>query len=220
MSDKKERKKMSDMFKLSFGEEVGNAVSHGALAIITLFLIPFSAVYTYINHGLQQSVAVSIYTICIFLMLIISAMYHSMLFNTKQKLVFRKLDHIAIYLAIAGSLTPVCFMYLDGWKLVLILALEWGATLGGILMKSISKYSYPILSVAIYLAMGWAAIFLLPAIWKDSSLLFMVFLVLGGIMYTIGVFFFSKKFPYAHFIWHLFIDLAVIFHYIGIVFLM
>ena len=108
-------KTMRDMFKLTFGEEVGNAVSHGVMALIYLLLLPFVAVYSYIQGGIIRSVGVSIFMICMFLMFLISTIYHSMAYESQQKYIFRKLDHICIYLAIAGSYTPVALCVVKGW---------------------------------------------------------------------------------------------------------
>jgi hemolysin III len=215
-----EEKTMRDMLHLTFGEEVGNAVSHGVMALLCLGFLPFSAVYSYLRGGTVRSVGVSIFIICLFLMFLISTIYHSMDYATEQKYVFRKLDHICIYLAIAGSYTPIALCVVKGWVGILILVLEWGAVLAGILLKSISKKSYPVLSTTIYLVMGWTAVFFIQPLLNHASLLFLALIVLGGVMYSAGVFFYSKHKKYFHFIWHLFINVASILHFIAIVFYM
>lgn len=216
-----QEKSMRDMFRLTFKEEVGNAISHGVMALLCLFLLPGFAVYSYLKGGLLRCVGISVFMICLFLMFLISTIYHSMAYDTEQKYIFRKLDHICIYLAIAGSYTPIALCVTDGWVRVLILVLEWGAVIGGILLKSISRKSYPILSTTIYLIMGWTAIFFIPALISATSWLFLLLIVLGGVMYSVGVFFYSKpQKRYFHFVWHLFIDVASILHVIAIVFLM
>lgn len=211
---------MRDMSRLSFGEEVGNAVSHGVMALSCLGLLPFSAIYSHIKGGTVRAVGVSIFVICLFLMFLISTIYHSMDYDTEQKYVFRKLDHICIYFAIAGSYTPIALCVVQGWNGILILVLQWGAVLGGILLKSLSHKAYPILTTIIYLVMGWTALFFIPSLINHASFLFLAFIVLGGVMYSVGVFFYSKHNRYFHFIWHLFINVASILHFIAIVFLM
>ena len=212
-------KTMKDMFKLTFGEEVGNAVSHGVMALLCLLSLPFVAVYSYIKGGVVRSVGVSIFVICLFLIFLISTIYHSMAYDSKQKYVFRKLDHICIYLAIAGSYTPVALCVVQGWVGILILVIQWSAVLAGILLKAIAKRSFPVLSTTIYLVMGWIAIIFIPFL-IHSSFWFLFFIVMGGIMYSIGVFFYAKHKKYFHFVWHLFINCASILHFIAIVFLM
>lgn len=215
-----QEKTMRDMLRLSFKEEVGNSITHGVMALLCLIFLPYFAVYSYIKGGILRCVGVSIFIICLFLMFLISTIYHSMAYDSEQKYIFRKLDHICIYLAIAGSYTPIALCVMDGWVRVLILALEWGMVIAGILLKSISKKSYPILSTTIYLVMGWTAILFIPALLQHSSILFLSFIVLGGIMYSIGVFFYSKHISFFHFVWHIFINIASICHIIAIVYFM
>lgn len=211
---------MKEMFQLSFGEEVGNAISHGALGAIILLLMPIISIYSYTKGGYLRGIGVGIYMICIFLMLIVSCLYHSMAYNSKHKYIFRKLDHIMILLAIAGSYTPIALCLFNGSIRIIVLLIEWLAVLGGILLKSISNKAHPIISCAIYLAMGWAAILFLPNLIKVGNPVFLSLIVAGGLFYTGGLYFYSKKKQYFHFIWHIFIDLACILHFIAIVFFM
>lgn len=212
------RNGMKDLLKLSFKEEVFNSVSHGVMASIMLILIPIVAVYTYANGSIVRSFATSVFTISLFLMFLVSTLYHSMDFNSPHKIVFRILDHIFIYVAIAGSYTPVALCLVQGIEGIIILIIQWTMVLVGILYKSLSRKSLPKLSLTIYLVMGWTAIFFIPVLLQKASFLFMAFIVGGGILYSIGAYFYSKKRPYAHAIWHLFISLAAILHFIAIVF--
>ncbi|MCD7894194.1 MAG: hemolysin III family protein [Erysipelotrichaceae bacterium] len=212
------QKTMHDMFKLSFGEEVGNAVSHGVMAVLYLIMLPFISLYSYQKGGMIRFVGIAIFMTCMFLMFITSTLYHSMPFGSKQKYVLRKMDHIMIYLAIAGSFTPVALCVVDGWLSIFILVLEWGATIFGIFLKSLSKKAYPILTTVIYLVMGWSALLLLPSMIHHVSFVFILLVVLGGIMYSLGVIFYSQHKNYFHFIWHLFIIVASSLHFIAFVF--
>ncbi|MBQ7889114.1 MAG: hemolysin III family protein [Erysipelotrichaceae bacterium] len=210
---------MQGTLKLSFGEEVFNSITHGVMSIIMLLLLPFSAVYAYATSGITKAVGVSIFILCLFLMYISSTLYHCMSYESPHKAIFRILDHICIYLAIAGSYTPVALSLIKGWQGLLILIIQWTMVLIGILYKSISTRSMPKLSLTIYLVMGWTALIFIPSLVAKSSPLFLIFIVTGGIMYSIGAFFYAKHdLKYAHGIWHLFIVLATIFHYIAIVF--
>lgn len=211
---------MKDMFKLSFGEEVGNAISHGVMAFLYLMSMPIVCIYTYNLGGWVRGIGTGIYMICIFLMFLISCLYHSMAFDSTQKYVFRKLDHIAILLAIAGSYTPIALCLFDTKVGILILFIEWLAVFAGLLLKSISKQAHPILSGTIYLTMGWTAIMFLPNLIKNSTPLFLGLIVAGGLFYTGGVIFYAQKKKFFHFVWHLFINVACILHFIAIVFVM
>ncbi|MCD7950128.1 MAG: hemolysin III family protein [Erysipelotrichaceae bacterium] len=214
------QKTMHDMFKLSFGEEVGNAVSHGVMAVMYLILLPFVALYSYDKGGMVRFIGISIFMICMFMMFMTSTLYHSMAFGSKQKYILRKMDHIMIYLAIAGSFTPVALCAVDGWLSIFILVLEWGSTIFGIFLKSFSKKSYPILTTTIYLVMGWSALLLIPSLIHHVTPLFLTLVVMGGVMYSLGVIFYSQHKKYFHFIWHLFIIVASTFHFIAFIFLM
>lgn len=216
-----EEKTMRNMFQLSFGEEVGNAVTHGIMAFLCLFALPAAAVYSYLQDGLLRAIGVSIFIICLFLMFLVSTIYHSMAYDTEQKYVFRKLDHICILFAIAGSYTPIALSMIQGKEAILILIIEWSMVLAGILLKAIAKRSFPKLSMTIYMVMGWTAVLFMPKLLSNASPLFLGLIIGGGLMYTIGAFFYSKpQHKYFHTIWHICINLASILHFIAIVFVM
>lgn len=214
-----EEKSMRNMFRLGFGEEVANCITHGIMAFICLISLPITAIYAYMEGGATKASGVSIFIISLFLMFLVSTIYHCMPFGTNHKYVFRKLDHICILFAIAGSYTPVALSLIGGWQGFAILLIEWGAVLGGILLKSIAKKSYPKVSMALYMIMGWTAILFLPTLIQKASVSFLVLIVAGGVMYTIGAFFYAKpQKKYFHSIWHICINLASILHFFAIVF--
>ncbi len=217
----KESKSMKEFFKLSFGEEIGNAVSHGSMALLLLLGLPAVSVYSFLRGGVLRSFGVSLYVICIFLMFLISCIYHTMDYTSTQKYIFRKLDHICIYLAIAGSYTPIILCLVQGTMGYIVVIGEWIAVIAGILLKSISSKSHPILSMSIYMCMGWAAILILPSLLAKASFAFLSLIVGGGVLYTIGAYFYSHpEHPYFHFIWHICIVIASLLHFIAIVFIM
>ena len=147
-----------------------------------------------------------------------STIYHIMAHNTLHKAVMRKIDHSMIFVAIAGSYTPIAFMALDDpWSYITVIV-QWLIAVYGIVYKSIVTKGSHKLSLLIYLTMGWMAIFLMPMIIMNTSLIFVLFIVLGGLGYTIGAIFYAQKKPWFHFIWHLFIVFASICHFIAIVF--
>jgi len=215
----KQKKSMKENIKLSFGEEIGNSVSHGASSILLLFLLPFSSVYAYIRGGLTLSIGVSIFVISIILMLLTSCIYHFMPFDTKHKFVMRILDHSMIFVAIAGTYTPILLYLVKGWLGYGTLLFLWVCVVFGILYKAIVQNADSKIALIIYLSMGWVALILIPKLIQLSNPIFIGLIVLGGILYTIGTYFYSKKTtPYFHFIWHIFIILALSSHYIAILF--
>lgn len=213
--------KIGNIFKLSFEEEIGNSITHGIMAIFCLIMLPIVSVYGYIKHNIVISVGFSIYVICIFLMFLMSTLYHSMKFETNQKIIFRILDHCGIYLAIAGSFTPVCLKILDGVFLYLILIAQWGMVIIGIIIKSLFTKKKPKGSSIIYLVMGWSALLLIPSLIKTQSILFFILILFGGLIYSIGTLFYRKKDKaWFHFIWHIFVNIAAISQFIAIIFLL
>ena len=211
-------KSMRDMIKLNLGEEIANCLTHGIMAILILCILAPASVYAYLQGGSIQMLGVVICLICLFLMALISTLYHCMPFGSTHKYVFRKLDHICIFLAIAGTYTPVALTIIGGWQGIVVLIIEWIAVLFGVLLKSISSKSYPKLSMAIYMAMGWAAIMFLPLLLKKASTTFLIYIVAGGLMYTIGAIFYARKKPYMHAIWHFCINIATTLHIIAVIF--
>lgn len=208
---------MKETVHLSFREEAGNAISHGLMMALYLLSLPFLSVYGYLRRGWIGTAGLGIYMICMICMFGGSCLYHVMPYDTPWKTIFRKLDHISILLAIAGTYTPICLIALPGWTGYTLLGIEWGLALAGILLKSLSNYAHPNLSMALYLAMGWMAVFVLPAVWHAGGPLFVALIAGGGICYTVGAYFYSRRKPNDHFIWHLLIAAAALMHLAAIV---
>ncbi len=214
-------KSMKNNIKLSFGEEVWNSVTHGVMAALLLILYPYAAISGYLEGGPQLAAGVSVFIVSLFLMFLGSTLYHAMDYDTKHKYVFRILDHVFIFVAIAGSFTPIALYAIGGKLGITIVVLQWTAAIIGILYKSLAQTSVPKITVSIFLLMGWSAVLLIPSLIRNTSPLFMFLIVLGGIFYSAGTYFYVQKDkPYFHTIWHIFINLASISHFIAIVFVM
>ncbi|MDT2732300.1 hemolysin III family protein [Streptococcus parauberis] len=215
---------MNQTFKqslpLSLGEEVANATTHAIGSATMLVLLPITAIYSYQTYNLQAAVGSSIFVISLFLMFLSSTIYHSMTYGSPQKYILRIIDHSMIYIAIAGSYTPVALSLVGGWLGYTIIILQWGITIFGILYKIFAKNINEKFSLALYLIMGWLIVFILPTLIQKTGLTFGILMFLGGLSYTIGAAFYAKKKPYYHMIWHLFILLASALQYIAIVYYM
>lgn len=203
--------------RLSFGEEVANSITHAVGAVAMLVLLPITAIYSYHHYGMQAAVGMSIFDISLFLMFMSSTIYHSMQYDSPQKFVLRIIDHSMIYIAIAGSYTPVALSLVGGWLGYLIIVLQWGAAIFGILYKIFAKKINDKFSLFLYLLMGWLVVFIIPSIISKTGVVFWSLMLAGGLAYTIGAIFYARKRPYDHMIWHLFILLASILQYIAIV---
>ena len=205
----------------TLGEEIANTVSHGVMALLSLCALPFAAVWAYVHdvQGVLASVSVSVFVVSLFLMFLASTLYHSMNPASKHKAVFHILDHIFIYVAIAGSYTPIALSVIGGWQGVLIAVLQWAMVLFGIFYKSLSRRSLPAVSLTIYLVMGWTILFFLPLFLRNASTPLLWLIAAGGLFYTLGAWFYARKgFRYHHLVWHLFINLGAACHFVGIVF--
>ena len=214
-------KRKKALYVPTFGEEIANAVSHGVMTLATLAALPFAAVWAYVQdaQGVLAAVAVSIFVISIFLMFLASTLYHSMDPSSRHKEVFHILDHIFIYVAIAGSYTPIALSVIGGWQGVVITVVQWAMVLFGIFYKSLSRRSIPAVSLTIYLVMGWTIVFFLPLFIRRASEPLLWLIAAGGVLYTVGAWFYARKgFRYHHLVWHLLINLAVVCHFAGIVF--
>ena len=203
------------------GEEIGNAVSHGVMSFLALAVLPFAAVWAYAHdtEPVLAAVSVSVFVISIFLMFFASTLYHSMNPQSRHKEVFHILDHIFIYVAIAGSYTPIALSVIGGWQGIVIAVVQWAMVLFGIFYKSLSRRSIPAVSLTIYLVMGWTIVFFLPLFIRHASTALLWLIALGGVLYTGGAWVYARKgFRYHHLVWHLLINLAVAAHFTGIVF--
>lgn len=205
----------------TLGEEIANTLSHGMMACATLAALPFAAVWAYAHdtEPVLAAVSVSVFVISIFLMFLASTLYHSMNPQSRHKEVFHILDHIFIYVAIAGSYTPIALSVIGGWQGIVIAVVQWAMVLFGIFYKSLSRRSIPAVSLTIYLVMGWTIVFFLPLFIRHASTALLWLIALGGVLYTGGAWVYARKgFRYHHLVWHLLINLAVAAHFTGIVF--
>lgn len=203
----------------TFGEEIANATTHGPMACLALLALPFSAVWAYLKGGVPAAVGVSAFVISIFLMFLVSMLYHSMTQESRHKQIFHILDHIFIYVAIAGSYTPIAISVIGGWQGIVILTLQWGMVIFGVFYKTLSRRSIPKVSLSIYLVMGWTIVVFFPMMLAKANTALLVLIIAGGVFYSIGsVFYAMKGFKYHHMVWHLMINLGAAAHFVGIVF--
>ena len=216
-----ENQSMKNNVQLSLREETMNSVTHGVMAASLLIAYPYAAISGYLKGGVVLAVGVSVFIISLFLMFLGSTLYHAMSYDTKHKYVFRVLDHVFIFVAIAGSFTPIALYVIGGPLGYAIVALQWTAASIGILYKALAQTANAKVMVTIFLLMGWSAVLLMPTLIKNSSPLFIFLIGLGGVFYSVGTYFYMQKDKqYYHAIWHVFINLASISHFIAIVFVM
>ena len=204
--------------KQSLTEEIANSLTHGIgflLSIAGLVILVVSAK----SYGDPwRVVSCSIYGGSLIILYGSSTLYHSFL-SGRKNYIFKIIDHSAIYLLIAGSYTPFMLVSLRGawgWSLFGII---WGLALAGIMFKMFFVNRFLVLSTASYLAVGWFALIAIYPIVKKVPPGGIGWLVIGGILYSLGILFhFWGKLPFRHAIWHLFVLGGSICHYFAVLF--
>lgn len=207
----------------SFGEEIGNTITHGVMALIVLAMLPYAVVRAFASGGdnaVLDTIGISVFCICLFIMFATSAAYHSTMKRTVHKVVYNKLDHIAIFLAIAGTYTPISLSVIGGRNGMILLCVQWSMVLAGILIKTLLWTRSRLLSVPVYLIMGWSVIIFFNE-FRDSAVPQLFWLVIGGgAAYSLGCIFYAMKFKFSHMVFHFFVNTGAAMHFIGVVFFM
>ena len=198
-----------------YGEKF-NALTHLVGAVFALAGTVVLIVLAALDGDPWKIVSVSIYGATLILLYSFSTLYHSL--RGRAKIILRKLDHNSIYLLIAGSYTPFCLVTLRGpwgWSLF---GVVWGLAAFGILQELWSKSEARILSVVIYVVMGWVALAALAQLLHALGPAGFAWLVAGGLFYTVGIVFYliDKRLAHAHGIWHLFVIAGSACHYVAI----
>jgi len=200
-------------------EEFLNVLSHGFGLVLSLIAFPFLLIKGFAYNGFWKPTSFVIYGLSLILLYAASTFYHA----AKNPMIRRKLnifDHAAIYVLIAGGYTPFCLVALDsslGWYVFIFV---WLFALVGIVLKLFFTGKYDKLSTAMYLLMGWQVVFFAKPLANSLSENGLYLLILGGIFYTIGAILYSlKKLPYNHAIFHVFVLLGSLSHFLSIYFL-
>lgn len=204
--------------ELSTGEEIVNSITHGIGALLSIVALVFLIMVAGEYGDIWHLVSFIIYGCSLIVLYLSSTLYHSFT-NPKLKNVFARFDHISIFLLIAGTYTPILLTTLRGvwgWSLFAII---WGMAITGAVIRSIYLHRFRKLMVGIYLVMGWMAIVAAKQIYLKMPGPSIVFLVLGGVAYSLGVIFYMwRKLPYSHGIWHLFVLAGSTLHFFAIYF--
>ena len=199
----------------TLGEEIANSITHGigvALSVVALvLLVVFASKY----GDIWRIVSFSVYGATLFFLYLASTLYHSFT-NKRVKSFFRILDHSSIYLLIAGTYTPVTLVSMRGPWGWTIFGLIWAMAIGGIITKIFLMGKYKIVSVILYVVMGWFIIIAFKPMLQMVPKGLIIWLFIGGASYTLGLIFYArKKVPYFHFIWHLLVLGGSISHFLG-----
>jgi hemolysin III len=194
-----------------------NAVTHLVGAALALTGSVVLVVLAALTGDPWKIVSVSIYGLTLVLLYTVSTLYHSVRGSAKN--VLRELDYQSIYLLIAGSYTPFCLVTLRGpwgWSLF---GVVWGLAVLGCLQELGPRREARILSVVIYVVMGWVALVALIPLLEALGPTGFAWVAAGGLFYTVGIVFFAldNRVTHAHGVWHLFVVAGSVTHYVAIV---
>jgi hemolysin III len=190
----------------TLGEEIANAISHGLGCLLAIASLPILVYYAAQRGSAVNVVAASVFAGTAILLYFVSALYHAIPFGAAKHWLGR-LDHAAIYLFIAGSYTPFALGVLHGGWGWTLFAIVWSAAAFGVTIKLLDRLKHPLVSTALYVAMGWVALVAAGPLIDRMPAPGLAWLVAGGLSYTLGavVFLLDDKLRYAHFVWHLFV---------------
>lgn len=200
----------------TLGEEIFNSVSHGTGALLAIAGCAVLIVFCAVQKGAMEVVSASVYGASLIILYTMSTLYHA-LTNKTAKRVFQILDHNTIFLLIAGTYTPYTLCCLGGALGWTIFGIIWGAAVVGIVFSSINLNKFRKFSTFCYILMGWGIIFAIKPLYDSIPKFALIMLILGGILYSIGVIFYVKKnLRYMHSIWHIFVVGGSVLHYFSI----
>jgi hemolysin III len=202
----------------SFREELLNCITHGAGVLLSIAALVLLVVFSSLRGGASHVVGSTIFGAALLLLYTASTLYHSFQ-KPGVKQLFKIFDHCCIYILIAGTYTPFLLVTLRGaigWTLFGII---WFLAVSGIIFKVLFVNRFKILSPIAYILMGWIIIFAIKPLADALAPGGIVWLVAGGLAYTMGVVFYAwKKLPFNHAIWHLFVLSGSICHFFAVIF--
>lgn len=203
--------------------EPGSAITHFIGMMLALFAAVPLLVKAGVSSGAKTFTAMAIFMASMVLLYGASAMYHSVNLSGRSLRIFRKLDHMMIFVLIAGSYTPVCLIVLGGDLGHTLLTLVWGIALGGMLIKACWITCPKWFSSVIYIAMGWVCLLVFGRLLDTLPTAAFLWLLAGGIIYTAGGVIYALKLPLfnskhkdfgSHEVFHLFVMAGSACHFV------
>lgn len=206
-------RKLNEPPRLTVGEEIFNAASHGigtALAITGLVLLLLR------SDTPLEIMASCFYGISMVVMMSMSSVYHAMPTGSGVKRLWRRFDYTSIYLLIGGTFAPILLVYYGGPLEIALFCVQWGVILLGVtLLLVFGPGRWRPLHFTLYFLIGWSGLMFLPEMYRNNRTL-LWFILAGGVVYTLGMIPFAKKGKYNHCVWHVFVLAAAVLHWIGI----
>ena len=194
-------------------EEIGNAVTHGVGSVfaIVAFLLMLIAADTPCEY-----VGASIYFFGLFVMFTMSCLYHAFSHGSAVKRLFRRFDYSSIYLLIGATFAPPLLCIVGGTFGIVFFIIQWAVIAAGISLVGVfGPTKLRFVHIPMYVILGWSALMLLPSMIATSFPLAM-WILAGGVVYTLGIIPFTMKMKVSHFIWHFFVLAGAVVQWVGI----
>ncbi|MCL2289922.1 MAG: hemolysin III family protein [Bacteroidetes bacterium] len=199
-------------------EETMNVLTHWIGTIVVGIGSGCLITLSVLSGSVTKIASVSIYSFCMIMLYCASTLYHFEE-NESVKKKLKVLDHASIYLLIAGTYTPFLLINLKGSIGIILFVIVWSIALLGITAKIFFLNKFKKLSLAVYLVMGWIIVFAIKPLIVAISITGLIFIALGGIFYSGGVYFYVRKDKeFYHSIWHIFVLLGTIMHFFAVLY--
>lgn len=219
MKDKSKKQGFLERIPLSqkqtLGEEIANSITHGTGVALSIAALVILVVFAAKRSDAFKVVSFSIYGATMIMLYLASTLYHAFPQPTVKRF-FRILDHSSIFLLIAGTYTPVMIGTIRGGWGWTFFGIIWALAIIGINLKIFAMGKLKMISTIIFVFMGWMVVIAVNPIKQATNHAFLMWMLYGGLAYTLGVVFYAwKKLPYHHSIWHLFVLGGSICHFFG-----
>lgn len=197
----------------SLGEEIGNAVTHGVGALLAITALILMLIK---SNRMEETLSAIIFGSGMILLYTMSTLYHAFKNGSTVKRVFKRFDHLSIYVLIGSTFAPIFILVIDkplGWFLLIG---QWAIIIVGIVLKAVKINKFTYVHLAMYLILGWSGVMFFGPLLTFSPMAF--YLILGGgVAYTVGVLFYALHlFKYSHFVWHFFVIFGTAFHFFAV----
>jgi hemolysin III len=199
-------------------EELANSITHGVGALLSISALVILIVYASLYGTVWHVVSFTIFGVTMFILYMSSTLLHSFP-EGKAKDIFEIFDHSSIYFFIAGTYTPFLLIVIKGTLGWSLFGIVWGLAIAGTVFKCFFVKKYLFSSTALYVVMGWLIVFAWKPLVNNLSLEGMIYLAIGGALYTLGaIFYVWRGFKYHHAVWHLFVLAASVAHFFCVLF--
>ena len=213
---------MTQMIK-SHVKDPGSAITHFIGMLMAIFAAVPLLIKAAHKPGRIYIISIAVYAVSLILLYAASTTYHT--FNRSEKIntVLKKIDHMMIFILIAGSYTPICLLVLKGKTGIILLSIVWGIAILGIVLKAFWVFCPKWVSSVLYIGMGWTCVLAFTQILNSMSPAAFGWLLAGGIIYTIGGVIYALKLPLfnnrhknfgSHEIFHIFVMLGSACHFV------